>query len=110
MVLSMTDQNKPKCYLCSNVYENIEELRKHQENDHKDFVEFHKNTGDRSPTPGDVTVFQIGMEIEDIKHICWFCKKGRHDECMKKIPTDAKSDGPHDCTFDTMLIDCQCLH
>ena len=57
MVLSMTDQHKPKCYLCSNVYENIEELRKHQETVHKDFVEFHKNTTDRSPTPGDVTVF-----------------------------------------------------
>ncbi len=57
MVLSMTDQHKPKCHLCSNVYENIEELRKHQETEHKDFVEFHKNTGDRSPTPGDVTVF-----------------------------------------------------
>ena len=111
MVLSMTDQHKPKCYLCSNVYENIDELRKHQENDHKDFVEFHKNTNDRSPTPGDVTVFQItDMEIEDTKHICWFCKKGRHDECMKKIPTDAKSEGPHDCTFDTKLIDCKCLH
>jgi hypothetical protein len=57
MVLSMADQHKPKCYLCSNVYENIEELRKHQEADHKDFVEFHKNTGAPSPTPGDVTVF-----------------------------------------------------
>ena len=57
MVLSMADQHKPKCYLCSNVYENIEELRKHQEADHKDFVEFHKNTDAPSPTPGDVTVF-----------------------------------------------------
>jgi len=57
MVLSMTDQHKPKCYLCSKVYENIEELRKHQERDHKDFVEFHKSTGDISPAPGDVTIF-----------------------------------------------------
>ena len=56
MVLSMTDQHKPKCHLCSNVYENIEELRKHQETEHKDFVDF-KNTDDRFPTPGDVTVF-----------------------------------------------------
>ena len=38
-----------------------------------------------------------GIESE----ICWFCKKGRHAECMKEIPLNAKSDGPHDCTFDT---------
>jgi len=40
--------------------------------------------------------------------ICWFCKKDRHDECMKNIPIDGKSDGPHDCTFDTNLIKCEC--
>jgi hypothetical protein len=57
MVLSMVDQHKPKCYLCSNVFENLEELRKHQENTHKEFVEFHKDAGDHSPTPGDVTIF-----------------------------------------------------
>ena len=42
--------------------------------------------------------------------VCWFCKKGRHEECMKKIPVDAASEGPHDCTFDTKLVDCQCTH
>jgi hypothetical protein len=42
--------------------------------------------------------------------VCWFCKKGRHEECMKKIPIDAASEGPHDCTFDTKLVDCQCTH
>jgi hypothetical protein len=46
----------------------------------------------------------------DSTNICWFCKKGRHDECMKKIPIDAMSDGPHDCTFDTKLVDCKCIH
>lgn len=56
MVLSMVDQHKPKCYLCSNVFENLEELRKHQEDAHKEFVEFHK-ASDHSPTPGDVTIF-----------------------------------------------------
>ena len=54
------------------------------------------------------------MEFESqnnqTKKICWFCKKGRHDECMKKIPVDAMSEGPHDCTFDTNLVDCQCVH
>ncbi|MDE1812821.1 MAG: hypothetical protein KGH85_08165 [Thaumarchaeota archaeon] len=57
MVLSMVDQHKPKCYLCSNVFENLEELRKHQENSHKEFVEFHQDANSRSPTPGDVTIF-----------------------------------------------------
>jgi ribosomal protein L34E len=57
MVLSMTDQHKPKCYLCGSTFESIEELRKHQEADHKNFVEFHKNSNDRTPAPGDVTVF-----------------------------------------------------
>lgn len=42
--------------------------------------------------------------------ICWFCKKGRHDECMKEIPIDIKMDGPRDCTFDTKLISCKCIH
>jgi len=40
--------------------------------------------------------------------VCWFCKKDRHSECMKNIPIDGKSDGPHDCTFDTNLIKCAC--
>ena len=44
------------------------------------------------------------------QEICWFCKKGRHEECMKEIPTDEKSDGPHDCTFDTKLVMCKCKH
>ena len=56
MVLSMVDQHKPKCYLCSNVFENLEELRKHQEESHKEFVEFHKDPS-HSPAPGDVTIF-----------------------------------------------------
>lgn len=57
MVLSMVDQHKPKCYLCSNVFENLEALRTHQEDTHKEFVEFHKDIADHSPTPGDVTIF-----------------------------------------------------
>ena len=57
MVLSMVDQHKPKCFLCSNVFENIEELRKHQESMHKDFVEYHESKNEHSPAPGDVTIF-----------------------------------------------------
>ncbi len=57
MVLSMVDQHKPKCYLCNDTFENIEELRKHQETSHKEFIEYHRNSNDHSPAPGDVTVF-----------------------------------------------------
>ncbi len=46
----------------------------------------------------------------DAQKICWFCRKGRHSDCMKEIPVDGKSEGPHDCTFDTKLIPCQCKH
>ena len=42
--------------------------------------------------------------------MCWFCKKGRHEECMKEIPVNAKSEGPHECTFDTKFISCKCGH
>lgn len=55
MVLPMVDQHKPKCYLCSAVFDDVEKLRLHQERDHREFVEFHK--GERGPAPGDVTVF-----------------------------------------------------
>ena len=47
---------------------------------------------------------------DEISEICWFCKKGRHKECMKEMPVNAKSEGPHECTFDTKLISCKCPH
>ena len=40
--------------------------------------------------------------------VCWFCKKGRHSECMTKIPVSKKGDGPHDCTFDVAMMACTC--
>ena len=43
-------------------------------------------------------------------HICWFCRKGRHGDCMGKIPVHAGSEGPHDCTFDTRMVLCGCSH
>ncbi len=46
----------------------------------------------------------------DAQEICWFCRKERHEDCMKEIPTQGKSEGPHDCTFDTKLIPCKCQH
>ena len=44
------------------------------------------------------------------QEICWFCRKGRHQDCMKEIPIDSSSEGPHDCTFDTKMILCKCKH
>lgn len=29
---------------------------------------------------------------------------------MVQMPVDGKSEGPHDCTFDTKLIPCKCTH
>ncbi|ABK77999.1 hypothetical protein CENSYa_1376 [Cenarchaeum symbiosum A] len=40
--------------------------------------------------------------------MCWFCSKGRHGDCMKEIPVNGRSDGPHDCTFDTRMVRCGC--
>lgn len=41
--------------------------------------------------------------------ICWFCKKGRHGDCMAEIPSAAAgSEGPHDCSFDTRMVACGC--
>ena len=57
MVLPLIDEDKPKCYLCHNGFENIEELRKHQQTEHKDYFEFHEKDIKREPVPGDVTVF-----------------------------------------------------
>ena len=57
LVLSIVDEHKPKCYLCQEIFENVEELRKHQETGHKDFIEYHRKKQDYSPAPGDVTLF-----------------------------------------------------
>ena len=57
MVLPLIDEDKPKCYLCHNGFENIKELRKHQQTEHKDYFEFHEKDIKREPAPGDVTVF-----------------------------------------------------
>ena len=56
MVLPLVDEHKPKCYLCHKGFENIEELRNHQNTEHKDF-ESNQNQINREPAPGDVTVF-----------------------------------------------------
>lgn len=57
MVLPLVDEHKPKCYLCHQGFQNIEELRNHQNAKHGDFFESHEKETGRGPAPGDVTVF-----------------------------------------------------
>tara|TARA_B110000467_G_scaffold149497_1_gene156195 strand:- start:746 stop:919 length:174 start_codon:yes stop_codon:yes gene_type:complete len=57
MVLPLVDENKPKCYLCHEGFENIEKLRKHQKIKHTDIIESDEKRNLREPSPGDVTVF-----------------------------------------------------
>ncbi len=57
MVLPLVDEHKPKCYLCHEGFENLEELKEHQNDAHKEFFEFHEKNTKRDPAPGDITVF-----------------------------------------------------
>ena len=53
---------------------------------------------------------ELNSTNDSSQQICWFCKKGRHSECMKKIPIDVKSDWPHDCSFNSKMVLCECVH
>lgn len=57
MVLPLVDEDNPKCFLCYKGFDDIEELKKHQQSAHKEFFEFHDKNQKREPAPGDVTVF-----------------------------------------------------
>ena len=57
MVLPLVDEDKPKCYLCHEGFEDIEKLRAHQNTKHSDFVKSNEKQTAREPAPGDVTVF-----------------------------------------------------
>jgi hypothetical protein len=57
MVLPLVDEHKPKCYLCHEGFENLEDLRDHQNTKHKDVLESNEKQINREPAPGDVTVF-----------------------------------------------------
>ena len=57
MVLPLVDEHKPKCYLCHEGFENLEDLREHQNSKHREFFEEHEKEINREPAPGDVTVF-----------------------------------------------------
>ena len=36
MVLPLVDEDKPKCFLCHDTFDDYEDLRKHQDTAHKD--------------------------------------------------------------------------
>jgi hypothetical protein len=57
MVLPLVDENKPKCYLCHEGFENIEKLREHQKIKHIEIIESDENRTIREPSEGDVTIF-----------------------------------------------------
>lgn len=40
--------------------------------------------------------------------VCWFCRKGRHRDCMGEVPVGDGSEGPHDCSFGTRMAECAC--
>jgi len=43
LVLPLIDENKPKCYLCHELFENMEKLKTHLESNHKEFFEKYEN-------------------------------------------------------------------
>lgn len=57
MVLPLVDEDKPKCYLCHEGFENLDLLKEHHHSAHKEFFEFHEEQLKKEPAPGDVTVF-----------------------------------------------------
>ena len=47
LVLPLIDENKPKCYLCHELFENMADLKKHQELKHYEFfAKFEKDDTD----------------------------------------------------------------
>lgn len=42
-----------------------------------------------------------------IEYMCWFCRKGRHDDCMVNIPISTME---HDCSFSVEHRKCVCIH
>ena len=57
MVLPLVDEDKPKCFLCHDTFDDYENLREHQESNHKDFFEYHEKQSGKRPTPGDISIF-----------------------------------------------------
>ena len=57
MVLPFIDEDKPKCFLCHKMFNDVNDLKKHQNSIHSEFFEFHEKNKNRTPAPGDVTLF-----------------------------------------------------
>ena len=57
MVLPLVDEDKPKCFLCHDTFDDYESLRDHQKEKHRDFFEYHEEQGKRGPAHGDVSIF-----------------------------------------------------
>ena len=59
MVLPLVAEDKPKCFLCHDTFDDYMTLRKHQKSEHSDFFEHHEkeNEDKRGPAPGDVSIF-----------------------------------------------------
>ena len=45
LVLPLIDEDKPKCFICHKLFQNMEELKTHQESMHKEFFEKYENNG-----------------------------------------------------------------
>ena len=39
LVLPLIDEHKPKCFLCHESFDNMNDLKKHQESKHKEFFD-----------------------------------------------------------------------
>ena len=39
LVLPLIDEHKPKCFLCHELFDNMNDLKKHQESKHKEFFD-----------------------------------------------------------------------
>jgi|TARA_B100000959_G_scaffold250706_1_gene279391 hypothetical protein len=57
MVLPLVDEDKPKCFLCHDTFNDYESLRYHQKEKHQDFFESHEEQEKKGPSPGDVSIF-----------------------------------------------------
>jgi len=45
LVLPLIDEHKPKCFLCHELFDNMNDLKKHQESKHKEFFDKYEKTG-----------------------------------------------------------------
>jgi len=43
LVLPLIDEHKPKCFLCHELFDNMNDLKKHQESKHKEFFDKYEN-------------------------------------------------------------------